>query len=386
MIDTMQNPSRTGASKRWPGRVAAALMALVSMLALTVGIPVAEAAAVTRADLYYSRIPPGYAGYGGSATSGTDTTTTTATAATDAQEQGVVLINTTLPSGSAAGTGMVLRADGLVLTNYHVVEGSTEIKVTVASTGDTYTATVLGHDASKDVAVLQLQGASGLTPVKLDNDGVQAGEEVTAVGNAQGRQQLVQATGTVTDPTSQVTASEDGTGTGSETLTDVFQTTVAAEPGDSGGPMYDAQGEVVGMTTAGSSSSGSTGRYRQTSQVTAAESYAVHISDALAVVDQVSTGHESGTVQVGPSAYLGVLLQGSQLTLAGVQDDTPAAQAGLAAGDTLTAINGSQVSTATELQQVLAGLEPGQQVSVQYLDQNGSSAQATLTLGSSPVN
>lgn len=373
-------------AKPLAARIAAGSLAVLSVLGLAVGLPAAGAAAVTRADLYYSRIPSGFGGTGTTAT-GTTATATDARA-TEAQQQGVVLINTTTPSGSATGTGMVLNANGLVLTNYHVVEGSTEITVTLASSGQTYTATVLGHDASKDVAALQLQGASGLTPVRIDTDGVRTGEAITAVGNAGGRQVLVQSPGRVTDPTAQVTASDEGSSSGTETLTNVFQTTAAAEPGDSGGPMYDSQGEVVGITTAGSSTSGGgTSPYRQTGQQTAAaESYGVTIDSALGVVNQVTANNESGTVRIGPNAYLGVQLQGDQLTLAGVQNGTPAAQAGLAQGDTITAIDGTRVSTAAGLQQVLAGLEPGQQVSVSYLDQNGSSAQVTLTLAASPIN
>ena len=94
-------------------------------------------------------------------------TTTSGSDATDAEEQGVVLIDTTLTDGKAAGTGLVIDADGLVLTNYHVVEGSTEVQVTIASTGVQYVGTVVGHDQEADVALLQLTDASGLDTVKL---------------------------------------------------------------------------------------------------------------------------------------------------------------------------------------------------------------------------
>lgn len=376
---TQHRGTRARATAR---RIAAASLSLVSLVGLGLGMPTADAAAVTRVDLYYSRYAPSDGGQS-FAYAGTAPTTTTATSS---QETGVVLINTQLPNGTGAGTGMVLTANGVVLTNYHVVEGSSAVQVTIADTGQTYVATVLGHDATKDVAVLQIQGAQGLATVKTDTSGVTTGETVTAVGNAQGAQQLVQASGQVTDPQAQVTASDDSSGTNSETLTDVFQTNVAAQPGDSGGPMYDAQGEVVGMTTAGAMSSGSVGRYRQTAVVTASESYAVQIGQALAVVDQVTAGREGGTVEIGAKAYLGVELSGPGLTLAGVSEGTPAAAAGLAAGDTLTAVGDRQVSTDGDLQQVLAGLQPGQRVTVQFLDGTGATQQVTLTLASSPLN
>jgi S1-C subfamily serine protease len=96
----------------------------------------------------------------------TETTESAATDATSAQEVGLVYINTTLDygTGKAAGTGMVLTADGEILTNHHVVEGATSISVEVVSTGRTYGADVVGYDSTHDVAVLQLEGASGLTP------------------------------------------------------------------------------------------------------------------------------------------------------------------------------------------------------------------------------
>ena len=113
-------------------------------------------------------------------------TTVDSRSATDAESRGVVLIDTKLAYAgeSGAGTGLVLTSSGEVLTNYHVVEGATLVKVTVATTGQTYRATVVGHDAKSDVAVLQLKNASGLATVTLDNDPVVAGDAVTAVGNA----------------------------------------------------------------------------------------------------------------------------------------------------------------------------------------------------------
>lgn len=138
------------------------------------------------------------------------TTQTAATAASTDQQAGVVTIVSTLgyQGASSAGTGMILSAGGLVLTNNHVVEGATAIEVTDELTGRTYTATVLGTDASADVALLRLDGASGLTTITLDDDGDLAdGAAVTAIGNAQGTGDLVAAAGTVTDTEQTMTAS-----------------------------------------------------------------------------------------------------------------------------------------------------------------------------------
>jgi S1-C subfamily serine protease len=126
---------------------------------------------------------------------------------------GLVIINTTLQynSEAAAGTGMVINADGLVLTNNRVIDGSTKITATVASTGTTYTATVLGYDQTGDIALIRLQNASGLTTVPIGNSAsVKAGTAVVALGNAEGRGTITAKPGQVTALGQTITASEGG--------------------------------------------------------------------------------------------------------------------------------------------------------------------------------
>lgn len=302
---------------------------------------------------------------------------------TDAQSRGVVLIDTQSASGEAAGTGMVLTASGQVLTNYHVVRDSTAIEVTIADTGTTYTATVLGHDASKDVALLQLKDASGLATVTPDDDALGVGEQLTAVGNANGGDRLVAASGSVTALNQQLTASE---GDSSETLTGMVQTNAQAVPGDSGGPMFDAEGEVSAMTTAGSQAvTRSRGRATQ-GQVVTTESYGVPIATALQVVDQIRSGQETATVQVGAKPYLGVAVGSSSLVVSSVVDGSPAADAGLTERSNITSINGTAVTTHDELSAALATLDPGQKVTVTWSDAEGVRHSAKVTLGKSPVN
>ena len=208
----------------------------------------------------------------------------------------MVLIDTVLPyqNAQAAGTGMVLTAAGQVLTNYHVVEGAGTITVTVATTGQSYPATVVGSDPSNDVALLQLTGASGLTTVKADDDVAKVGDAVTAVGNAGGTGSLTAAAGTISSLSASVTAASEGSA-GSETLSALVETTADVVSGDSGGPLFDAEGEVVGIDTAASTGSEIDG-------------FAIPIQRALAIVDQVRSGTESGTVRIGPAAFLGVEL------------------------------------------------------------------------------
>lgn len=237
--DPAPGPRRSGLR----GIAAIAVAGLVALGVPFVAPTLASSAGVApRASSSASAAPPASA----STTSGALTGSVS-----DALSRGVVLITVTTAAGEGAGTGMVLSADGQVLTNYHVVDGSTAVEVTVAATGDTYPATVVGHDAAADVALLQLDGASELETVTLDDDPLGVGDALTAVGNAEGGGELVAAAGNVTALDRSVTVSgTDGT----EDLTGVIQTDVGAVPGDSGGPMFDAEGEVAGMTTAGGTS------------------------------------------------------------------------------------------------------------------------------------
>jgi S1-C subfamily serine protease len=165
---------------------------------------------------------------------------------------GLVIINTTLQydSEAAAGTGMVINAGGLVLTNNHVIDHSTKITATVASTGATYAATVVGYDKTGDIALIRLQNASGLTTVPIGNSAsIKAGTAVVALGNAEGRGTIIAKPGQVTAVNQTITASQDGGSTASETLQGMIQTNADIVPGDSGGPLASPAG-VIGRTAA----------------------------------------------------------------------------------------------------------------------------------------
>ncbi|WP_246125444.1 S1C family serine protease [Cellulomonas xylanilytica] len=300
-----------------------------------------------------------------------------ATAATADQQVGVVTITTVLgyQDASAAGTGMVLTSDGLVLTNNHVIEGSTSIEVTVESTGETYTAVVVGTDASSDVAVLQLQDASGLTTVALDDDnGVAVGDAVTAVGNAEGGGDLLAALGSVTALDQTMTASSNGSSP--ETLDGLIQFSAAVVGGDSGGPVYDDEGEVIGMTTAASSGTVDT------------IAYAIDIEDALVIAHQIQTGVASDTVTIGYPAFLGISLgSGSGAVVAGVLEGTPAASSGLVAGDVITAVDGVAVTSSSALSALLDAHAPGDTVTLTWtVAATGASTSTSVTLIAGPAD
>src|SRR3954451_1523184 len=249
-----------------------------------------------------------------------------------------VVIQTDLgyQDAAAAGTGIALTSKGEILTNNHVIHGATTIKVVVPGTGRSYTASVVGYDVAHDIAVLQAQNANGLKTAPL-GDSVTVGETVTAVGNAGGTGSLVRATGTVTALNQQITASDDSGS--SETLNGLIETNANVQPGASGGPLVDADGKVVGINTAASSS----GRYGYQNISQTSQGYAVPIGTALAVARQIESGDSSGSVHVGGTAFLGVTLTTDQWTsgaaIANVVSGGRADDAGLQSGDVIPAID-----------------------------------------------
>ena len=338
----------------------------------------------------------GYPGQGSTLGSGSQSTATLDTsAATAAQSVGVVVIDTVLQyeNASAAGTGIVLTADGQVLTNNHVVAGATSITVTVVSTGAEYTAEVVGTDASADIAVLDLVDASNLATVDLDTSAsVAVADAVTGVGNAGGTGDLTAAAGTVANLEQTITA-QNSDGSDAEELTGLIEVDADIQSGESGGPLFDVDGEVIGINTAASSG---------TAEIVG---YAIPMEDALDVAAAIdaaaATGVDTDTISVGYPAFLGIGL-GSTTTassssssstaagtaaasVAGVIAGTPAEQIGLAAGDIITAVDGVATATATALSDTLAGYEPGDTVTLDWVDAAGVASSAAVTLIAGPV-
>ena len=303
--------------------------------------------------------------------SSTDTTSQ----ASGSQLTGLVRIVSQMKydGGVAAGTGMVLTSDGEVVTNHHVVAGATSVKVKVMSTGTTYTAKVVGTDTKDDVAVLQLVGASGLSTVTPDTDGIGVGDAVTAVGDANGTVgYLSAATGSVVAEDQTITTQSEANVAG-QRLSGLLQISSDVISGDSGGATYDADGQVVGMTTAASSGS---------SDVVG---YAVPIAKVLRIVDDLDSGVAKARYDYGYPAFLGIGLGETGTTVQGVFRSTPAAAAGIAAGDTVTAIDGTPVRTSTALRSAVSAHSPGESVSVTWTDAAGASHTQSLTLVEGPV-
>ena len=320
---------------------------------------------------------------------------------------------------TAAGTGIVLTSNGEVLTNNHVINGATSLKVTDVGNGRTYTATVVGYDASHDVAVIQLQNASGLTTASLgDSSTVQAGDNVVALGNAGGKGGTPSvADGTVTALNQSITASDELSGV-SEQLTGLIETNANIQPGDSGGSLVNAHGQVIGMDTAASSGT----QFQSQSGQATEQAFAIPIDEAMSIASQIESGNGSSTTHIGATAFLGLETQASGnsssgdgqggfggfggssgfggfggqdgsgdqggtggVTIAGTLSGSPAANAGLTQGDTVTSVGGQSISSPSDIAKVLVKYHPGDNIPITWVDQSGQSQTATVTLANGPA-
>ena len=333
---------------------------------------------------------------------------------------GLVIINTALQynSEAAAGTGMVVNAAGLVLTNNHVIEGSTSITGTVVSTGKTYPATVVGYDKTGDIALIQLRNVSGLTTVPIGNSSsVKTGDAVVAMGNAEGQGAITTKPGHVTALNQSITASDEGGSTASETLTGMIQTNADIVPGDSGGPLASSAG-VIGVDTAGTE-----GNSQQ-----ASTGFAIPINTALSVARQIAGGHASPVITIGYPPFVGIFIgsgssssppveaqqeeqqngggsgstptcytSNSDLTvpsaIAPVSSGTliigticgsPAAAAGMTGGAVITAVNGQAVGSPDDLAGILSRFRPGDTISVTWISPSGQRTTSSLHLTAGP--
>jgi S1-C subfamily serine protease len=305
---------------------------------------------------------------------------TFAGAARPSVKTGIVEITTRLAyaNGTGAATGMVLTPSGEVLTNNHVVRGAGVIRVHVPQSGRTYTARVLGYDVTADVALLQLTGASGLQTVSLGNSStLKLGQAVTSVGNEGGEGVLVVKTGSVTGIGRTITVGDDQGGTAR--LAHLIKTDADLRPGDSGGALLNTGGQVVGMNAAASA--------ELVFESGGGDGYAIPVNRALAIARQIEAGRSSATVHIGATPFLGVTVDNrpgtSGVVVQIVKPGSPAARAGLTAGNVIVGLGGHTVRTHAGLVALLLRKHPGDRISVAWLDGAGGHS-ATVTLASGP--
>jgi len=315
----------------------------------------------------------------------------------DAVDDIVVNVNSQVDGGGqAAGTGIVISADGLVVTNSHVISETASLTVEFAATGITRPATVLGYSVVEDVAVIQVQNVSKLKFAVIGSStSLDIGETVIALGNAGGvggEPSVV--SGTVTALEQEITAS-DSDGSNSQTLAGLVRLAADIRSGDSGGPVVDTDGRVVGMTVAASVANGS-------GLAGGGEGYAIPIEDAIAVAKKIISGEGGENIRVGATrAVLGVSVRpplanrrvpggsgtataGSGVPVAGVQRGSGADDAGIREGDTILVIGGREIGTLDDITRALVTYDPGERVEVTWRDASGQTRTARITLGEGP--
>jgi S1-C subfamily serine protease len=346
----------------------------------------------------------------------------------------LVIINTTLQytGEQAAGTGMVISADGQVLTNNHVIEDATKITATLASTGQTFQVKVLGYDVTGDVALIKLQGASGLHPIPAaDSARVKTGDSVIAMGNAEGQSEIVPATGQITGVNQSITASDQGGTVSQETLHGMLETNAGIVEGDSGGPLANTSGDVIGMDTAANGGGG----FQQQQATTG---FAIPINTALGIAHQIAAGQASSTLVIGYPPFVGIYIgEGTDSSpqaqaqaqaqaqngnggfggfgslgnggtpgcyesdlhlnvpssIASVNSGTlvlgticgsPAVSAGLTAGSVITAVNGQAIGSPQNLTSTMSKYPPGTTVSLTWVTPSGQTKTGSLKLTAGP--
>jgi S1-C subfamily serine protease len=309
---------------------------------------------------------------------------------------GTVYVNASVTYGdiSDRGTGVVLTSDGLVVTNNHVIEGAASISVTDLGNQRTYQATVVGYDRIKDIAVLQLQGATNLQVAPLGNSSdIAMGGRVLTVGNAGGLDSTPSLTTGALVSTNQHITATNAAGVFGEALTGLLETSAGVVPGDSGGPVVAKDGKVVGIDVAAA-----TTNVVNLASGGATVSYAIPIRTVKNITRSIVSGTTSPSVHVGPTAMLGVEVTiptktndpaGAASHFAGalvalVEAGSPLSSSGLAPGDTITAVNGVAVTTTASLGGLMSTLRPGESVPVQWIDSSGASHTASVALGSGP--
>jgi S1-C subfamily serine protease len=311
----------------------------------------------------------------------------------DAVSAAVVNVNTTLSNGGqAAGTGMVLTPDGVVLTNNHVIDGATEIVVELP-TGEFKGAKVLGYNVTEDVAVIKIKSVSGRPTVKLgDSSKLAVGDPVTAIGNALGKGGAPTVTSGIVAALNKTITAGDAGGANTEVLKGMIQISAQIQPGDSGGPLVNAAGEVVGMNTAAAAGAG----FRQSAGNVA---FAIPINNARAIAEAIQAGKGSTATHIGERAILGVSVQtgtaspsggraqsGSGAGVAGVQSGSPADGAGIKTGDVITAIGDTPVTGSSALNAAMALYHPGDKVAVTWVDAGGQKHTQSVVLAAGPPN
>ena len=283
----------------------------------------------------------------------------------------VVSIISVTQSGKASGTGIIMSADGYIITNHHVIENAQAVSV-LTNDDKEYTAAIVGSDETSDLAVLKIE-ASGLQAAEFgDSSVLQVGDSVVAIGNPLGELTFSLTSGAVSALNREVTLSSNVT-------MDLIQTDCAINSGNSGGALFNLYGEVIGITNAKYSSSGSSGEASIDNI-----GFAIPINSVRSIVESII---KNGYI-VKP--YIGVSVEdvSSEMTSYGlpagavvrsVTDGAPAAQAGLQANDIITAVDGAEITGSNDLVQIVTAKKAGDTLKLSVYRQ-GQTLELTVTV------
>jgi len=275
--------------------------------------------------------------------------------------------------GSSDGTGLLLTSSGLVLTDEHVIFEAYRIAARVGGRGRAYRAAVIGADPSDDVALLQLQGAAGLTPVAPgDPTSAAVGDPVVAIGNANGNGPASHS-GQLTSLAEDFPVAADGDWPGA-VVSSMLATDALVEPGQSGGPLVDSTGRVIALLESGDDQG---------------IGYATPIDNALAIARQIAAGQPSPYIVMGLPAVLGVVTEDARGRTPGARvvtthPGTPAESLGLGSGDVVTRLDDTDVTSALGLARMLVRYRPGDRAAVAWTTRLGARRSAIVRLAAGP--
>lgn len=284
-----------------------------------------------------------------------------------------------------AGTGIIISESGYVLTNRHVVDGISKVKVVLAD-GTAYDGVdVIGVDPANDLAFLKIKDAKNLKPAKIgDSSKVEVGEKVIAIGNALGQYQTSVTSGIISGLGRPLVAGDQASGN-TEQLSNLLQTDAAINPGNSGGPLVNLDGDVIGINTA-------------IDQEAQGIGFAIPINDAKGLIKSVTTSGKLSRAFLGVShiavtsevakEYDLPITYGAYITSetgSAITAGSPAAKAGIRSGDIITKLDGTKIDAGHPLLSAISAYQPGDKVTVTYM-RDGKEVSVSVTLATYPTS
>lgn len=298
-----------------------------------------------------------------------DTTTLTTPEVVQKVTPSVVGVSCNTPVGKSTGSGIIMTSDGYIITNAHVVADATEVSA-LLSDGTEYEAEIIGSDRRTDLALIKISPSEALVPAEFgDSDDLLVGETVVAIGNPLGFDFYGSATSGIISGLNRTLTIEDRT-------LNLIQTDAAINGGNSGGPLVNSYGQVIGINSA-----------KVSTTVAEGMGFSIPINEAIPIIDDLLTsGYVTGRPLIGitgfdideqVSAYYGFPVG---VYIAQLYEGSPADNAGLAVGDVIIGINGREITTMNELNEIKSKYKPGDAVTLE-ISRNSEKSAVRVILG-----